>query len=255
MRPGMMHGIGVIGPYRAAVLALVVAVGLVLAGRARPVLGRVSLGVGALLGWGWLLGGVQPWRMVWAPVGVAERLVLVAVVVIGVGVVGKRGRWWGVGVTVAAAWWVAGSGLARGEFWRVWLVGGLAIWAAYRASGRDGGRGLAAPLGLAAGLAGAGAVGWAPVAAVLAGAAVPGAEALGLAVLSGAAAVGASLGAGGLVRGRGNAVDLVCLVAVLAPAAVPGVARRLGRYRVGAPVVMAVGCGVLGWAAAHLRLR
>ncbi len=262
MRSAMLHGLDQLGPYRAPPLALVVALALTRAGRVRAVFPFVSTAVAALLGWAWLLEGARPWRMLWAPVGTAQHLVLAAAAAIGLGLVGARrhGRWIVLGAVVAVAWWVAGSPPARDEFWRVWLAGALAIGVVQWASAAEQVRGVAAPFALAAGLGAAGAAWpWPLAALVLAAAALPGLRGgvpvLPLAVLTGATATAASLGAGRLVQGRVTAVDCACVLALLAPRAVPSVARRLGTRNVAAPFIVVIGAAALTWAVRHLTFR
>ncbi len=233
------------------------AFGVGLAGRAAGARWAVAASgaAGALAGWMALLPWASAPRAVLAPRAVPEFLLLPAAAAALAGIAasrlrGRAERWAPWALAVLAGWWLARSAPARPEFWRVWFAVVLAAWLLTRAAGTSGanGRALAAALALwgALLLAGVPPV-WAAAAAAgaawLAGGALP-------PVLLAALAAAADLGAGRLVQGRVNAVDLACLLAPGAAWLVPWTAARLGRrgrvLAVPAAAALAVGAAWLG---------
>ena len=194
-----------------------------------------------LVGWMLLVPVPRAWVM---PRVVMEHLVLPSFVAL-VGAVAAgwvRGRllgWVGVVVLGVAAWSLAGSGVGRVEFWRVWFgVVGVA-WLLRAGGARVVGRGVLVGATLLLGLLLSGAaLVWSGVALVLFGAWLgvvllrPGAVA-GVVVLA-AGIVAVDLGTGVVVRGRVGFMDLVCVAAMLAPGAAGGVERLMGRFGAGA---------------------
>ncbi len=240
--------------YMAPLLASGVALALGLAGRATgarwPI--AASGAMGALAGWMALLPWGAALRAVLTPRAMTDALLLpaAAAALAGIASAGLRGRaerWLPWALAVLAGWWLAGSTPARPEFWRVWLAVVLAAWLLGRGVGGAGapgagGRAMAAALALWGGLLLAGAPPvW--VAAALVAAAAGAAWPLGGAlppVLLATVAAAADLGAGRLVQGRLNAVDLACVLAPGAAWLAPRMAGRFGAGRPGAGRVLAV---------------
>lgn len=222
--------------YQAPVLAAVVAALAVLLRRATP--GRWdAAAVGVAVGWALLVPLSALARALFAPRAPVDYLLLPSLVAMAAGlalpVLGARAaRWAGVTVPVAVGWWLAGSPAGQREFWRVWAVVALAGVLLSRGVRTDPGRAVAAALALWGGLVAAGAPPvWIAAALVLAAAgAVLAAGSMALPpVLVVAAGAAASLGAGRLVRGGLNGVDLAALAALAAPLLAAALQSRAGR--------------------------
>lgn len=244
--------------YLPAFVAVAVVLSMALLGRvvARPGFGPAAAAAGVLAGWAALL-PAQAWRAVLTPRGMMDALLLPAVAAVLLGLLspwlrGRAERWGPVLLILLTGWWVAGAG--RAEFWRVWLVVGLAAWALGR--GATGARVTAAALALWGGLVLAGAPAmWiaAALVAVAASGAVWAAGGVLPPVLLVAVAACADLAAGRLVRGRVTAVDVACVLAVAAAWLVPVLAPRLGRRTgplLAVPVAAAAVVGA-GWVVAR----
>lgn len=249
--------LGVGAAYGPALVALVLSAGGAAMARRWPGLATAVCAGAAAAGWAVLLGG--GWRMVLWPRGVAEHVLTPALVLVGAGIVARwvRTRWLAVGVAVFAAWWMAGSGVARPEFWRVLFGGMAAAWVLTRAGVGEPRQGVAAALTVWGGLV----VGGAPVVPVgvamvltgaVAGVAVAGREGVVPPALVMVGVLAADLAAGRLVRGGVGMVDLACLGAVGAPWLVPAMERGLGRRLRGAagfvaPIAVAAGVVFVAW--------
>ena len=240
--PGL--GQAILHQYQAPLIALAVVLLLGLLGRiprARWLL-PVAGAAGALAGWAALLPAAAVLRAVMAPRALIEVLLLpgVAAVVAILGAAwfrtasgGRAERWVAVGLAALTGWWLAGSAPGRAEFWRVWLAIAAAAWLLARVTekgGSAGGRVSTAALALAAGLLVAGAPPIWIAAALVAVAAGLSAWAVGgalppLLVVTVAAA--ADLGFGRLVRGGLTAIDLACLLPVVAAWVTPWAAGRM----------------------------
>jgi len=226
--------------YLPGLLSFVVALAGVLALRRNEALQPAVAAAAAMLGWMLLVPMPRSWVM---PRVAVEYLVVPAMVAM----LWAAGRLWVRGRLLSplrafapgfAAWWLAGSGVARGEFWRVWFATVGLDWLLRRMGGRAAGSWvLVAGTVLLGLLVGRAPLVWVGAAVVLA------AAGLGVAVLRPAATLGGvilpmalvaiDLGTGVLVRGRIGFMDLVCGGAVFSPLAVRGltplVGRRLGR--------------------------
>ncbi len=252
-----------------AAFAMALALGLIGKAGMRPLLAAAGAG-GALAGWAALLPVEAMLRAVLAPRAMADFLLLpAAATVVATAAVGlasprlrmRAERWVSVALAVLAGWWLAGSTPARPEFWRVWLVVGVAAWLLARSAGRlgPGGQMLAAALALWGGLVVAGASPVWIAAALVAVAAAAAAWCLDSAlppVLAATVAAAADLGTGRLVRGGLNAADLACLCAIAAAWLMPSLqtrsARRLGRA---SPAAAALGTAALATGVIWLSAR
>ncbi len=199
--------------------------------------------LGVLAGWVALawpgFSARPPWGAVFYPRQLTDFLLLPALLVCAYPLWVRRVRWAPFVLGAAVSWWVAHMPAVQGEFWRVWALGGLALWL----MARDAQWALAAPVALTSGLwvAGAPAV-WTVATLVLAVSGAP-------LVLTGIGAVAVALGAGRLVQGGLDPVDAACGAAVLAPAVarvLAGRTRRWGRAGPWAAAALAVllACGV-----------
>lgn len=244
-----------IGAYQAPLLAFVLSLALVLAGRFRRAawVPGAAAGAGALLGWALRLAGMRPWQALFRPAAMPQHLLLVAVVVLGAGLATARtrSRWLTAAAAVLIGWWVARNPATAAQFWRAWLAVVLLVPLLLRVG--DTRRLATVPLALAAGLlairvsAPWGEAGIIAAAAVLPLLAVEGGAPLPLALLGAAMVAVADLGAGRLPRGGFGPVDLACLLALAAPFVVGWAAKRMGQVAAIAPVAVAALAGVLAW--------
>lgn len=245
--PPIPHSVAVLLPaYAAPLLALAVALALSLAcrGKSRGAWLPSAAALSALAGWALLQPAANLVQAGLAPrSGTAVLLAPAAACVLGAGLAawrgGKLGRWMPVMLAVFAGWWLARASAGRDEFWRVWLAVALLAAALSRGIAGQPARGLACALALWGGLvlvaappvwtaaALVAAFAWAGLLAAGSGGALPSAAMAAL-------IAGADLAAGRLVRGRLDAADVVCLLAVVAPflarAAEARIGKRGGRF-------------------------
>jgi hypothetical protein len=252
--PPIPHSVAaLLSAYAAPLLALAVAItGSLLCGaKTRGAWLPANAALAALAGWALLLPASSLVRAGLAPRARPEALLApAAACVIGAALVawrgGKLGRWMPVLLAVFAGWWLARASAGRTEFWRVWVAVALLAAALSRAIAGQPVRGLACALALWGGLVLAGtAPVWIAAALVAvfvwvglllsrSGAALPSAV---MAALIG----GADLAGGRLVRGRLDATDLACLLAVAAPLIAGAAEARIGkRWGRAGPVLASV---------------
>lgn len=255
--------------YQPPLIALGVALLLGLAGRAGSrVVGAAAGAGGVLAGWMALLPWTAALHAVLTPRALPDFLLLPAVAVLitqcaAPWLSGRAERWLPLAPAVLAGWWLARSGPARPEFWRVWLAVGVTAWLLARGVAGQGARAVAAAIALWGGLLVAGAP---PVWIAAALVAVAGALAdwaLGAAltpVLIVIVAAAADLAAGRLVRAGLNGVDLAGFAALSAAWLTPWVTTRfgktLGRTGPAAGALAAAGVAVgLCWLGVRLLQR
>ena len=166
---------------------------------------------------------------------------------------GRNERWLSVAAALVTGWWLARAAAGPGEFWRVGLLIAALVWVVAWTVREQAMRGLAVALALWGGAVVAGfATGWvvasAVLAAVAAGVLALGAEAAVPSALIAATVAGADLARGRLPRGRFDAADLVCLLALAAPFLAAFAEKRLSKqWRMLAPALGAAGAVALGW--------
>ncbi len=194
----------------------------------RPIRVVPAGAVAALLGWAALVPIPVLLRSVAIPRTPLDFLLLPAVFAVVAGIAAHKGgrwaRWAPVLLAVGSGWWLAGMPAGRAEFWRVWVVVGMAAWVGARAVAGRPERVVLMALAVAAGLAVAGAPWPWLVAALVLAAAGLGGPGLGGAGLGGAGSTlgvallaVVSLGLGRLVRGGLDPVDVAVLSAFGAP--------------------------------------
>lgn len=226
----------------------------------------LSAPLGGFLGWGL---AARWWEGGW-PAGAAERMGVLGGLLLGAVWLSRwlGWGWWGVAVTWAAAWWLAGS-VGVAEFWRVLFGGWAAVWLLRRQDGAAPVRALGVGLTVWGGVLAGGVGGvWPGMAAVLpavaTGCLAGGRGGVVLPVVSMAGVAGVAIGAG---RGMGMAasvVDLACLVAIAAPwlsgraggwvsQRVPWRVRRVGP--VAGAVLVAAGLVGAAWMGARVLVR
>lgn len=264
----------VLNAYQPPLIALGVALLLGVAGRAGPrvivlrVVGAAAGAGGVLAGWIALLPWTAALHAVLTPRALPDFLLLPAVAVLlaqcaAPWLSGRAERWLPLAPAVLAGWWLARSGPARPEFWRVWLAVGVMAWLLARAVASQGARATAAALALWGGLLVAGAPSVWIAAALVAVAGALADWALGAAltpVLLVIVAAAADLAGGRLVRAGLNGVDLAAFATIGAAWLAPWLTTRfgnpLGRAGPAAAALAAAGLAVgLCWLGIRLIQR
>ncbi len=200
-----------------------------------------------------------PWAAVLSPAQLTDFLLLPAILVAAHAAFALRGkpgrrwvRWSPVLLGFLISWWIAGMPPGHREFWRVWAGTALVLWLLHRGIAGRWERAVAAVAGLAGGLIIAGAPwAWSLSALVLL------ASGPAPAMLIGVGAAAAALGAGRVVRGILDPVDVACLAALSVPWVMPRLLtsrplRHLTRTRTGAAIIAGAG---LVWAVTWLAVR
>ncbi len=250
----------VLQAYLPALLALAVAAASVALcrGKTRAAWGRVGLAVAAAVGWAALQQPGRLWGVALAP-SLAPSLLLVpaagiaAVEALRVWRRGRNDRWLSVLAAFSVGGWLARNTAGPDEWWRVAIVAAVLAGLVAAVVRGQAGRALAIPLALWGGLEATGlGAGWAPAAAVAAACCaaplvVRGAALLPSATLA-ALIAALDLSRGRLARGRFDAVDLVCLLALVAPLLIGLIEPRLPKKaRLMAPVFAAAIVAGVAW--------